>query len=87
MDYFREIVDGMHIFIPDEKAIKEMSDLIGVEEDKLLMSFGNGQRIKTIATAMWLLDNYENSAKKLYNDVRKAKKKKSISVPYLIFNR
>jgi hypothetical protein len=88
MDYFKQIVDGRHIKIPDEQVIKEMGELISVEGDKLIMSFGTGQRLKTIATGFWILDNYENSLKKLYNGKMKKndnKKKKELNVPYLVF--
>jgi len=50
------------------------------------MSFGTGQRLRTVATGFWILDNYENGAKKLYNGgVKIRKKKKSLNVPYLSF--
>lgn len=85
IDNFKQIVDGNHINIPDDSLINELSELIKVENDKLVMSFGNGQRLKTVATGLWILDNYENSAKKLYNGEVKRKKRKKLNVPYLSF--
>lgn len=86
IDHLRQIVDGIHIRIPDEMVVKEMSELISSEGDKLTMSFGTGQRIKTLAVALWLLDEYENYDKKLYNDDDNKKKiRKKLNTPYLIF--
>ena len=86
IDNFKQVVDGNHIEIPDDSLINELSELIKVENDKLVMSFGTGQRLRTVATGFWILDNYENGAKKLYNGgVKIRKKKKSLNVPYLSF--
>ena len=85
IDYFKGMVDGMHYSIPDEQLVKEMGELIGVEEDRLNMSFGDGQRIKTVATALWLLDNYENMEKQ--EGQKKRIKKKSSQPRYRIFRR
>ena len=84
IDNFKQIVDGNHIKIPDRAIIKELSELIAVENDKLVMSFGSGQRIKTLATGVWILDNYENSLKKNQNQPKKHQKKE-LHVPYLTF--
>lgn len=86
MDYFKQIVDGGHIQIPDDSLLNEMAELIRVENDQLLMAFGEGQRIKTVATGLWLLDNYENALKKVKVDKAKIKEKKKLRVPYLSFN-
>lgn len=86
LDHFKYLVDSVHIAIPDEKLLKEMSDLIGIDGDKLVMGYGEGQRIKTVATALWLLDYYENDAKSVYNGSKKKKVKKTLKVPYRVFN-
>lgn len=84
IDYFRNMVDGLHIEIPDEQLVKEMGELISVEGSTLTMSFGEGQRIKTVATALWLLDNYENMEKQ----PEPSKRKKRIMQPrYRVFRR
>lgn len=88
VDYFKQIVDSLQIEIPDEALIKEMGELIGVDGASLNMAYGTGQRIKTLAVALWLLDNYENREKKLYNNPNKPKRiKKTLNVRYLIFNK
>lgn len=88
IDYFKGLVDGIHVKIPDDILLNEMAELIGVEEDRLTMSFGSGQRIKTIAMGLWLLDNYETRDKKMYNDgERPAKKQKKLMVPYRVFKK
>ena len=85
IDNFKQIVDGNHVAIPDDALINELGELIKVENDKLVMSFGTGQRLKTVATGLWILDNYENSVKKLYNGGARKIKKKKLKVPYLSF--
>jgi hypothetical protein len=88
VDYFKNMVDGMHIKIPDDLLLNEMSELIGVEGASLNLSYGSGQRIKTVATAIWLLDNYETRDKNMYNDGEKpSKKKKNLRLPYRVFQK
>jgi phage terminase large subunit-like protein len=83
-DYFKQVIDGNHIQIPDEAVVKDLGELIKVEGDKLLMGFGTGQKIKTVATGIWLLDNWENSLKKEKSSIIN-KKKKTLNIPYLVF--
>jgi hypothetical protein len=83
--YFKQQVDAQHFNIPDDNLLKEMGQTIGVTGRDMKMGIGNGQRIKTISTAVWILDNYETLAKKLYNNPKKKKKKKFFKVPYLSF--
>lgn len=86
VDYFKGMVDGMHVDLPDEQLVKEMSELISVDGEKLSMSFGEGQRIKTVASALWLLDNYENMEKTKM--IEKPKKKRRIGMPrYRVFQK
>lgn len=85
IDYFRGLVDGMHYSLPDEQLVKEMGELISVEGEKLTMSFGDGQRIKTVSTALWLLDNYENAEKLV--DKKKKVKTKTSQPRYRVFRR
>lgn len=87
VDYFKGLVDGIHIKIPDDALLNEMAELISVEEDKLVTSFGSGQRIKTVAMGIWLLDNYETKSKNMYNDEERPKKKKFLKVPYRVFQK
>lgn len=86
VDYFRQNVDKLQIIIPDGQLVKEMGELIGVEGDKLKLSFGIGQRIKTFSLALWLLDNYENSEKQ-FRDPQKSHKSKTFQNPYRIFQK
>jgi hypothetical protein len=85
VDYFRLSVDQLKCEIRDEQLVKEMGDTINVDGDQMVMSFGKGQRIKTIATALWLLDNYENTEKQMPQNAETIKKKKTLQVPYKIF--
>jgi hypothetical protein len=71
VDHFKSLTDGLHVRVPDESLLKEMSDLIGVEGDSIVIGYGEGQRIKTVATALWLIDHYENDAKAVYNEGKK----------------
>ncbi len=71
VDYFKSLADSLQVRVPDEGLLKEMSDLIGVEGDSIVIGYGEGQRIKTIATALWLIDHYENDAKAVYNGGKK----------------
>lgn len=84
VDYFKQMVDAMAIEIRDEQLVKEISELIGVEGSTLSLSFGDGQRIKTVASALWLLDNYENGDK--LGTKKKKTKNKKVNVPYRVFN-
>lgn len=84
VDYFRMNVDQLKYEIPDEQLVKEMGDTISVDGDKMIMSFGVGQRIKTISIALWLLDNYENMEKQMANQPKK-RKPKPFRPPYKIF--
>lgn len=84
VDYFRLKIDQLKYELPDEQLVKEMGDTIGVEGDHMVMSYGKGQRIKTIAIALWLLDNYENAEKTLAAGPKK-KKIKPFRPPYKIF--
>lgn len=86
VDNFKQIVDGLQIVMPDDALLTEMRNLIKVEGDNPIMSFGSGQRIKAVSTGLWLLDNYENVDKKLYNgEIKHVSKKKTLNVPYLSF--
>lgn len=85
VEYFKNMVDGLHITIPDEQLVSEMGELIAVEGDKLTMGFGEGQRIKTISSALWLLDNYENMEKLELS--KKPKRKKSFQPRYRVFQK
>ena len=87
VDYFKNAVDGMHVDLPDEQLVKELSELISVEGDKCIMSFGEGQRIKVVASALWLLDNYENMEKMKANQPEKKKKKQTFTPNYRVFRR
>lgn len=71
VDHFKSITDSLQVRVPDESLLKEMSDLIGVEGDSIVIGYGEGQRIKTVATALWLIDHYENDAKAVYNETKK----------------
>lgn len=71
VDHFKSLTDSLEVKVPDESLIKEMSDLIGVEGDTIVTGFGEGQRVKTAATALWLIDHYENDAKAVYNGKKK----------------
>lgn len=84
VDYFKMMVDGMHITIPDEQLVKEMGELIAVEGNELTMSFGKGQRIKTVASALWLLDKYENMEKEQLH-AKKVKRKNTFKPRYRVF--
>lgn len=84
VDYFRMNIDQLKYDIPDEYLVKEMGDTISIEGEKMVMSFGKGQHIKTVATALWLLDNYEDGEKRMKENPQKPKKKK-LRVPYKIF--
>ena len=86
VDYFKNMVDGLHIDIPDEQLVKEMGELIAVEGDKLTMSFGEGQRIKTMASALWLLDNYENT-EKIQLTIKKRRPTQPMQPRYRVFRR
>lgn len=85
VDWFRVKVNNMETNIYDDSLLREMGEMMDVEGDKLILSFGTGQRFKTIAVATWLLDNYERTTKKLYNGGRKTKKK--LNIPYLVFRK
>jgi phage terminase large subunit-like protein len=85
VDYFKGLVDGVHIKISDDLLLNEMAELISVEGDKLVTSFGSGQRIKTVATGLWLLDNYETKSKNVYNGEERPKKKKELRPHYRVF--
>lgn len=85
MDHFKMGVEGGHIEVKDDAVIKEMGELIRVEGDKLEMSFGSGQRMKTLATAIWILDTYETGSKKLYNKSKDSIVNKAPKIPYRIF--
>lgn len=87
VDYFKGLVDGIHVKIPDDSLLNEMAELISVEEDNLITSFGSGQRIKTVSMGLWLLDNYETSGKKMYNNDERPKKTKFFKVPYRVFKK
>ena len=85
-DYFKQAFDGLHIKIPDDLLLQEMSELIKVEGNKLVSSYGTGQRIKTVAYGFWLLDKYETDEKTMYNGKKKKNiRKKELRVPYLVF--
>lgn len=86
IDYFKMQVDGLEVKIPDESLLKEMSELISAQGDKLEMGFGDGQRLMTVATGLWLLDNYENNEKTSFNRTTKKKLDKKINVRYRVFN-
>ncbi len=88
IDYFKAQVDGLHINISDQSLLNDMGELIGVEEDTLKTSYGTGQRIKTVAMGLWILDNYENREKRVYNekDIIKRRERKKLNLPYKVFN-
>lgn len=85
VDHFRMKVNNLESEIFDDAIVREMGEMMAVEGDKLVLSYGTGQRFKTIAVATWLLDNYERGEKKLYNPNRKVNK--FINVPYLSFQK
>ena len=63
-----------------------MTELISVQGNEITIGYGDGQRIRTVATALWLLDNYENDAESAYNGVNQHKKeRKTLKVPYRVF--
>lgn len=83
IDHFKNLTDGMLIKVPDENLLREMGELIKVEGAHLTMSHGTGIRLRAIATALWLIDNYEN----IEENVKSTRKReKKLLVPYKIFN-
>lgn len=84
VDYFRLNIDQLKHEIPDEQLVKEMGDTIAVDGDKMVMSFGPGQRIKTAAIALWLLDNFDNMEKQM-KAAKPKKRAKTFNPPYKIF--
>lgn len=84
VETFKQNVDGLNVRVPDDSLLKEMGDMIDVNGKSLNMGYGSGQRIKTVAIALWLIDNYENLDRKLYNQPKRHKAKK-INIPYLVF--
>ena len=85
IEHFKQQVDRLSFFVPDDSLVKELGETIGVENGTMKMSFGTGQRIKTCAVGLWILDTYERREKKLYNQPRK-KKRKQLKLPYRVFN-
>lgn len=87
IDHFKYLADSLHITIPDEMLLKEMSELISVKGDTLDMGYGDGQRIKTVATGLWLLDHYEKEENAVYNGNKQQAKPKrnALQVPYRVF--
>lgn len=85
VDYFKMQVDGLHVKIPDEALLKEMGELLGVNGTEMSTGFGDGQRIMTVATGLWLLDNYENMEKQSFNHPHK-KRNKTQNIRYRVFN-
>lgn len=88
IDYFKYLVDSLHIAVPDDGLLKEMSELISVKGDEMTLGGTlDGQRIKTVAVGLWLLDHYENDAQSVYNEQTKHKQKKkhTLVVPYRVF--
>ena len=89
IDHFKYLVDSIHIAIPDEMLLKEMSELISVHGDELSLVYGDGQRIRTVAVGLWLLDHYEKESPSVYNGSQqqqnKAKKRNVLKVPYRVF--
>lgn len=84
IEHFKQQVDRVAFPIYDDALVKELGETIGVDNGKMKMSFGSGQRIKTCAIALWLLDNYETTDKKMYNKP-KSPKKKALKLPYRVF--
>lgn len=86
VDYFKQLADSISIHIPDELVIKEMGELIGVEGNKLQTAFGSGQRLKTLAVALWIFNNWEDIEKKRAKNGNKKIVKKYPTLPYKVFN-
>ena len=84
VESFKMKVDSQDIVVRDDSLVKEMGELISVEEDQLNLSFGDGQRIKTVSIGLWLLDNYEVT--RLAKNPDGEKRTKKFSVPYTVFN-
>lgn len=84
IDSFRIKVDSNQVDLYDDSLLKEMGELISVDGDSLVCSFGDGQRVKTIATGLWLLENYEVTANK--KNSSENKKRRQLTVPYKVFN-
>lgn len=90
IDHFKYLVDSIHVAIPDEALLKEMSELISIKGNTLELGYGDGQRIRTVATGLWLLDHYEKQEMSVYNGnqqrvAQKAKKRNPLQVPYRVF--
>lgn len=87
VDHFKYLVDSLHIAVPDEQLLKEMSELISVKGDTMELGYGDGQRIRTVATGLWLLDHYEKEENPVYNGSkqRALKKRNVLKVPYRVF--
>lgn len=84
IESFKVKVDSQDVVVRDDSLIKEMGELISIEEDQLNLSFGDGQRIKTVSVGLWLLDNYEVT--RLAKRADGEKRDKKFSVPYTVFN-
>jgi predicted phage terminase large subunit-like protein len=85
MDTFKMKVDKLEVKIPDDGLLKDMGELLSVEGDKLNMSSGTGQRIKTVAIALWLIESYDNYERSDHS-TKGVKTKKELKVPYRIFH-
>jgi len=86
IDHFKYLTDSLHISIPDEQLLKEMSELISIKGDTMELGYGDGQRIRTVATGLWLLDHYEKQDNPVYNgNKQKAHKRNVLQVPYRVF--
>ena len=63
-----------------------MSELISIKGDTMELGYGDGQRIRTVATGLWLLDHYEKQDNPVYNgNKQKAHKRNVLQVPYRVF--
>lgn len=83
VDWFRQRVDRKEILVRDDAVIKEMGNLISVEGNKLISSFGSGQHIKTLSLALWLSSEFNSSTSP---DKKKRKKVKPFVPRYSVFN-
>lgn len=85
IDYFKSAVESGSLDVADDAVLRDMTDLIDVDGNQLVMAFGDGQRLKTAATGLWLLENYNVSTRNPTNK-KQTKIVKKMSTPYRVFN-